>query len=50
MKHSYIPDLPDMNERKLAPSSILIAVSAIRFPYKVTLKRGWVLAGGHSNL
>ncbi len=31
------------NERKLAPSSILIAVSAIRFLYKVTLKRDWVL-------
>jgi integrase/recombinase XerD len=29
------------NERKLAPSSILIAVSAIRFLYKVTLKREW---------
>jgi integrase/recombinase XerD len=29
------------NEKKLAPSSILIAVSAIRFLYKVTLKKGW---------
>jgi site-specific recombinase XerD len=29
------------NERKLAASSILIAVSAIRFLYKVTLKREW---------
>ena len=29
------------NERKLAPSSILIAVSAIRFLYKVTLKKEW---------
>ena len=31
------------NERKLPPSSILIAVSAIRFLYKVTLKREWNL-------
>jgi site-specific recombinase XerD len=31
------------NERNLAPSSILIAVSAIRFLYKVTLKREWIL-------
>lgn len=30
------------NERKLAPSSILIAISAIRFLYKVTLKKNWV--------
>jgi site-specific recombinase XerD len=30
------------NEKKLAPSSILIAVSAIRFLYKVTLKKEWV--------
>ena len=29
------------NEKKLAPSSILIAVSALRFLYKVSLKRGW---------
>jgi integrase/recombinase XerD len=29
------------NERKLAPSSILIAVSALRFLYKVTLHRKW---------
>ena len=29
------------NERKLAPSSILIATSAIRFFYKVTLKKEW---------
>jgi integrase/recombinase XerD len=29
------------NERKLATSSILIAVSAIRFLYKVSLKRDW---------
>jgi integrase/recombinase XerD len=31
------------NERKLAPSSILIATSAIRFLYKVTLKKEWTL-------
>ena len=29
------------NEKKLAPSSILIAVSALRFLYKVTLKKNW---------
>ena len=29
------------NEKKLAPSSILIAVSALRFLYKVTLRRDW---------
>ena len=31
------------NERKLAASSILIAVSAIRFLYRVTLKKDWTL-------
>jgi integrase/recombinase XerD len=31
------------NERKLAPSSILIATAALRFLYKVTLKRDWKL-------
>jgi integrase/recombinase XerD len=30
-------------ERKLAPTSILIAVSAIRFLYKITLKTEWTL-------
>jgi integrase/recombinase XerD len=29
------------NERKLAPASILVTISALRFLYKVTLKRGW---------
>jgi integrase/recombinase XerD len=29
------------NEKKLAPGSILIAVAALRFLYKVTLKREW---------
>src|SRR5260370_6914033 len=29
------------NERELATSSILIAISALRFLYKVTLKRNW---------
>ena len=29
------------NEKKLAPSSILIAVAALRFLYKVTLKKAW---------
>ena len=31
------------NERKLAPSSIIIAVAALRFLYKITLHRGWNL-------
>jgi site-specific recombinase XerD len=29
------------NEKKLSPGSIVIAVSALRFLYKVTLKRNW---------
>lgn len=29
------------NEKKLAPSSILTAVAALRFFYKVTLKKDW---------
>ena len=29
------------NEKKLATSSILIAISALRFLYKVTLKKDW---------
>src|SRR5271166_6806251 len=32
------------NERKLAPGSILIAVAAIRFLYKVSLTKDWNLA------
>jgi integrase/recombinase XerD len=31
------------NEKKLAPGSILIAVAALRFLYKVTLHKGWSL-------
>jgi site-specific recombinase XerD len=31
------------NERKLAPGSVLIAVAALRFLYKVSLKRDWAL-------
>ncbi len=31
------------NEKKLAPASILIAVSALRFLYKVTLHKDWSL-------
>jgi integrase-like protein len=31
------------NEKKLAPSSILIAVAALRFFYKVTLHKDWPL-------
>ena len=30
------------NEKKLAPGSVLIAVSALRFLYKVSLKKDWV--------
>ena len=29
------------NEKKLAPGSIVIAVSALRFLYKITLKKDW---------
>jgi integrase/recombinase XerD len=32
------------NEKKLATSSILIAISALRFLYKVTLKKDWTFA------
>lgn len=32
------------NEKKLATGSILIAIAALRFLYKVTLKRDWSLA------
>jgi integrase/recombinase XerD len=31
------------NEKKLATGSILIAIAALRFLYKVTLKKGWTL-------
>jgi integrase/recombinase XerD len=31
------------NEKKLAPSSILTAVAALRFLYKVTLHKDWSL-------
>jgi len=31
------------NEKKLAPGSVVIAVSALRFLYKVTLKKDWPL-------
>ena len=31
------------NEKKLAPSSILIAIAALRFHYKVTLHQDWSL-------
>ena len=30
------------NEKKLAPGSILIAVAALRFLYKVSLRRNWI--------
>jgi site-specific recombinase XerD len=33
------------NEKKLAPSSILIATSALRFLYTVTMKRPWDVEG-----
>jgi hypothetical protein len=29
------------NEKRLATSSILIAISALRFLYRVTLKKNW---------
>ena len=29
------------NEKKLAPGSVLIAVAALRFLYKVSLKKNW---------
>jgi site-specific recombinase XerD len=32
------------NEKKLAPGSVLIAVSALRFLYKVSLKKDWSFA------
>jgi hypothetical protein len=35
------------NERRLAPSSILVAVAALRFLYKVTLHKDWTLADGN---
>jgi len=40
------PNLPVYltNEKKLAPGSILIATSALRFLYTVTLKRPWDVA------
>jgi len=31
------------NERKLAPSSIILAVAALRFLYKITLRKDWSL-------
>src|SRR5262249_39518780 len=31
------------NEKKLAPGSILIAVAALRFLYKITLHKDWTL-------
>ena len=31
------------NERRLAPSSLVVAVSALRFLYRVTLRKQWVL-------
>jgi integrase/recombinase XerD len=30
------------NERKLAPSSVIIAVAALRFLYKITLHKSWI--------
>ena len=31
------------NQRKLAPSSIVVTTAALRFLYNVTLKKGWNL-------
>ena len=36
------------NEKKLAPGSILIAVAALRFLYKVTLHKDWTCGRHHS--
>jgi hypothetical protein len=36
-------DLPDQR-KKLATASISVAISALRFLYKATLKKGWSLA------
>ena len=33
------------NERRLAPSSVVVAVSALRFLYRVTLRKQWVWGG-----
>ena len=33
-----------MNEKKLAAGSVHIAVAALRFLYKITLKREWIFA------
>jgi len=30
------------NEKKLAPGSVLIAVAALRFLYKISLKKDWI--------
>ena len=35
------------NEKKLAPGSVLIAVAALRFLYKVSLKKDWTVRGRH---
>ena len=37
------------NQRKLAPSSIILAVAALRFLYKITLHKDWEPDGSHSN-
>jgi hypothetical protein len=29
------------NEKKLAPSFVIIAVAALRFLYKITLRKDW---------
>ena len=43
LRRFVLTKLIPTNEKKLAPSSILIAVSALRFLYKVTLHREWCL-------
>jgi integrase/recombinase XerD len=35
------------DEKKLAPGSVLIAVAALRFLYKISLKRDWPFDEGH---
>ena len=38
-----------LEERRLAASSISVAVAALRFVYTVTLKKPWIVEGRHPN-
>ena len=35
-----------VNQKKLAPNSVCLAVAALRFLYKITLKKGWTFERG----